>query len=80
MASDKVVPIVKPKEETRTYQNQRYVLRYDPNAPDGQRWCWTLHFTIVYPYFGSAATLQAADNAVKRKIRSLVGDNERWNE
>lgn len=72
--------VIKPKEETHAYKNQRFVLRYDPIAPVGERWTWTLHFTVVYPYFGSAATLQAAKSAAQRKVRSLIGDNERWSE
>jgi len=77
-----VVPIkpIQPKEEMHVYKNQRFVLRYDPNAPPDKRWVWTLAYTVVYPYFGSAATLQAAKNAAQRKLRSLLGEDEKWRE
>lgn len=69
---------VKPKEETLYYQGQRILLRYDPNAPIGSQWVWTVDYTVKYPYIGSASTIQSAKNAARRKIRSLTGQNEKW--
>jgi len=71
---------VKPKEEAHVYNKQRYLVRFDPNAPPDQQWTWHLSFTVVYPYMGSASTIQSARNAAQRKIRKLTGEDERWSE
>jgi hypothetical protein len=70
----------KPKEESHNYRGQRYMLRFDPHASENQQWTWTVSYTIVYPYYGSASSLPNAKRAAERKIRTLVGQNERWSE
>lgn len=71
---------IEPKQETHIYQNQTYILRYDPNAPLSTRWTYTIRYTVVYPYMGAEPTLAKANNAARRMIRKLLGDNERSNE
>ena len=71
---------VKPKEESHNYRGQRFILRFDPHASEFQQWTWTVSYTVVYPYFGSASSLSQAKRAAERKIRTLVGQHERWTE
>jgi hypothetical protein len=71
---------VKPKEESHNYRGQHFILRFDPNASENQQWAWIVSYTVVYPYYGNASTLPQAKRAAERKIRTLVGQNERWSE
>ena len=76
---NEVVPLkIKPKEEAGSYKGTRYVLRFDPNAPDDKRWVWTVNFTVTYPYMGAGPTLDKARQAAHRQVRKLIGDNERY--
>lgn len=59
---------VKPKTETRYHKGHYFVLEYDPNAPDGQRWVWRSVVTKRYEFYGSHATIESAARAAKRRI------------
>ena len=69
---------VKPKEESDFYNGHRYILRFDPNGPEHERWVWKVNFTVVYPYVGASSSIDKARNAARRTIRRLQGDNERY--
>jgi len=62
---------IKPKQETHTFQGQRYTLAFDPKAPPDQRWVWILRYTSVFTFTGSAATITRAQTAARAKIRKL---------
>ncbi len=71
---------IKPKEESDIYNGQRYIIRFDPNAPEGSRWVWQVNYAVVYPHIGSAPTIDKARNATRRTIRRLQGEHEHWTE
>ena len=62
---------IKPKSESRTHNGHRFVLRFDPHAPEKNRWHWTLKFTRVFEYRGSGPTIEAAAKAAKKQIEAL---------
>lgn len=68
--ADKRQPI-KPKSESFEEGGQRYTCTYDPNAPKENRWVWEVHYTIVFRYFGSKPTMEAAASTARRKIHAL---------
>ena len=74
-----VVPI-SPKQESAIYNGQRYLLRFDPNAPPDERWVWQVYFQITYPHVGSSPSIDHARNSARRRIRRLQGEHERWGE
>lgn len=68
---------VKPKSEARTYKKHRYVLTFNPNAEVTFRWGWTLKFTRVYEFSGSAPTIEMAAKQAQRKVDDMEGRSER---
>lgn len=68
---------VRPKSEARSFSGQRYTLTFDPNAPTDKRWRYTVKFTRVYEYYGSAADIEKADKAAKKHITQLIERTER---
>lgn len=68
MSDRKPIP---PKSQTYEHGGQKYTCTFDKNAPAGQQWVWTLNYKRVYPYFGTAPTLEAASVKARRQIHSL---------
>ncbi len=66
----------KPKQESYNYEGQRYILKFEPNAPPGQRWSWCVVYTRSFQYFGSASDINTATNQAKARIRKLVRRGE----
>ena len=67
------LPLIPPKTEHKQTNGHKYKLQFDPNAPVGKQWVWSLAFIRTYFYEGSSATIEAADRAVLRKIKELTG-------
>lgn len=71
--TDKVVHIpVKPKTEEGMHNDQRFILRYDPNEVLDKRWRYIIKFTRTYEYKGAAATIDEARRLAKRQIVQLT--------
>lgn len=70
----RVEPDIRPKTEIRNYKGHRYILRFDPNAPQSERWHWTVKYTTVYEYYGSASSIEAASRAAMKRIRTLLDE------
>jgi hypothetical protein len=62
---------VKPKSETHEHAGQKYTCRFDPNAPDGQKWVWIVDYVRVYREVGSGPTMEAAASKARRHIHSM---------
>jgi len=67
MKMNDVVPIP-PKEVKLEHAGQRILIRFDPNGDLGGKWVWIVDYVRKYPYFGRAASLEAATRAAKRRV------------
>lgn len=63
---------IKPKIEECIFKNQKYILRYDPNASVSQRWTYKIKFTRTYEFSGAAPTIGEAHREAKRQITQLT--------
>lgn len=63
---------VTPKQETRYHRGQRYTLEYDPKAPLPQRWVFVATVTRTYENIGSAATIDNAARAARKRIDTVM--------
>lgn len=58
-----------PKTVAEVYENQRYVLKFQPKAPPEERWHYTVKFVRTYAFEGFASTEAAARLAARTVIR-----------
>lgn len=63
---------VKPKSEECYFKNQKYILRFDPNAPRNAQWTYKIKLTRTYEFTGAAATINDAHREAKRQITQLT--------
>lgn len=69
MADRKPIP---PKIISGTHAGQKYTCTFDPNAPPHERWVWQVDFTVVYKFYGSSPTPEAATVQARKRIHKLT--------
>ena len=62
---------VKPKMEAFTYEGQRYILKFEPNASVEERWSWAVEYTVKYHFHGSAPTNALAERRARARINKM---------
>lgn len=63
---------VTPKSTAETFNNQRYILQFNPNEEVSKRWSYTVKYTRQYTYEGYASTEQGARTAARAQISRLA--------
>ncbi len=74
------VRYIPPKVVNSTHMHQRYMCRFDPNAPPHERWAWEVDFVRTYKHYGTAPSLPLADKRARKCIQQLLGRIERQEE
>ncbi len=70
---NEVIPLnPTPKMESYPYEGQRYILKFEPNAPPEKRWSWCVIFTRAYTYFGNASTIDLAGRQARAMIHRVA--------
>jgi hypothetical protein len=64
-------PII-PKTVSGNDHGHRYSATFDPNAPIGQQWVWTIHYTRVYTFYGSSPSQADAIKSARKKIHRIT--------
>jgi len=66
--------------EAYSYEGQRYILKFEPNAPPHERWSWMVEYTVKYHYYGSAETVDLAGRRARSHINKLLRREQLTNE
>lgn len=62
---------IPPKEVSNTHEGQKFICRYDPQAPVDKRWVWRVKYVQTYEFVGNAPSLSGAVKCARRKIHEL---------
>lgn len=62
-----------PKRVHHTFEGQKIILQFNPNALAENRWEWVVTHTVSFQYQGANTTEEKALSRAKAKIRELKG-------